>query len=162
MRKLGLVIPCILTFALTLFAQPARPDFSGSWILVPARGSLQVPVPSSRVFVIEHREPAFRMVRISVTDGETDEFSIDPRTDGSETSKSEPGSVAPALMHWDGSRLVYQTVILTNNRTASGIARYELADDGNSLTARESFRGPVLKVDDVWVFEKSKGGRKPL
>jgi hypothetical protein len=162
MRKLGLVIPCILTFAPTLFAQPARPYFSGTWILVPARGSLQVPVPSSRVFVIEHREPQFRMVRISVTDGKTDKFSIDLKTDESETSKSEPGSVAPAIIHWEGSRLVYQTVISMNNRAASDIARYELADDSTSLTARESFRGPVLKYDKVWVFEKSKGGRKPL
>jgi hypothetical protein len=134
--------------------QSAKPNYSGTWNFNPSRSELQVPVPTSAVFELDHREPVFRMKRTFVTDGKTETWSIDLSTDGKEVLKEEAGSTTRGRIFWEGNLLVYEATISMNGRTARDVVRYELSEDGKILTATERFRGPVVKYDNLWIFEK--------
>ena len=54
-----------------------------------------------------------------------------------------------------GADLFLDSTITMGSRTATNKVVYHLSDDGRKLTATESFRGPRLKYDNVWVFDKS-------
>lgn len=36
------------------------------------------------------------------------------------------------------------------------VVRYGLSEDGKTYTATESFLGPIVKYDNVWVFDKEQ------
>jgi hypothetical protein len=67
-----------------------KPDFTGTWVFNVAQSSLQIQVPDSATFVIEHREPRFRLVRTLVMRGEQDTLSIGFTTDGSPFQLARP------------------------------------------------------------------------
>jgi len=48
----------------------------------------------------------------------------------------------------------FDSTISHGSRTATNKFAYHLSADGLRLTATESFRGPRLKYDNVWVFDK--------
>jgi hypothetical protein len=131
-----------------------KPNFSGVWKFNPDKSSLQIPPPTSSIFQIDHQEPYFNLVRTHFYGEKSDTWSIHLTTDGKEFIQEENGEKLVGRLYWEGSILVFDSKIFLRNREASNNVRYELSEDGKTLTATERFRGPVVKYDNIWVFEK--------
>ena len=134
----------------------AKSNFSGVWNLALQKSKLQIPAPDSGVFNIDHKEPLFHLSRTFLKGGQSDTWSIDLTTDGKEVVQEEKTETFRGRLRWEGNDLVLDSTITIKNRTATNVVRYHLSDDGLTLTATESFRGPRLKYDNVWVFDKNK------
>jgi hypothetical protein len=147
----------LLFLTLTGFAstqQPQKPDFSGVWKFNPEKSKLQIRPPSSSTFVVDHKEPRFHLSRTHVYDGKPDIWSIDLTTDGKEVVQQEGDRTARVRLYWEGKDLIFDSVIVSKDRQATNVVRYNLSPDGKTFTATESFRAPKLKYDNVWVFDK--------
>jgi hypothetical protein len=131
-------------------------DFSGVWKFNPEKSRLQVPVPSASTFVIEHEEPRFHLTRTHVYDGKPDTWSIDLTTDGTEVIQQEGDQTLHIRLYWEGNQLIFDSKIILGEREATNVVRYGLSEDGKTFTATESFRGPRLKYDNTWVFDKEQ------
>jgi hypothetical protein len=56
----------------------------------------------------------------------------------------------------EGNELVFDSRIVLQDREATNLVRYSLSADGKTFTATERFRGPVVKYDNIWVFDKEQ------
>jgi len=133
-----------------------KPNLSGTWIFNPRKSSLQVPPPSSQIFVIQHTEPHFRLTRTLVLNGKSNTWSIDILTDGKQEVVEHVGAdTASTRAFWEGSSLVLEmTVSYQNGEKASNLVKYSLADDGKTFIALEYFTDPNGEHVNKWVFNK--------
>jgi hypothetical protein len=132
----------------------SRPDFSGTWRFNPARSVLQIPAPDSTLFVIDHREPLFRLSRTHVIGGKSDSFALDLTTDGQEVTLERGDLLLRARAYWDGDTLVFDSRLVRGGESATNVVRYRLGEAGDSFVAEESFRGEHLSYDNTWVLER--------
>ena len=132
----------------------AKPDFSGVWKINLRESRLQIPAPDAGIFSIEHKEPNFRLSRTFVRSGQEDTWTIDLTTDGKEVVQEDEGETFRGKLTWQGADLFLDSTVSVGGRTAANKVTYHLSADGRSLTATEVFRGPRLKYDNVWIFDK--------
>ncbi len=153
----SLIVAALLASA----AAPVKPDFSGVWVIDPARSQLANWAKfDSTTITIEHKEPKFRFHRLSVKAGKTDEVSWELATDGVEKVEKEERGMAHSRLAWDGDALVFSyRLVLADGREVTDIVRYTLKDGGLTFVAEEKFRGPVVKYDNLWVAGRKDGGR---
>jgi len=151
-----IALAAVLTLAVGAGQNAAKPDFSGVWNLNLQKSKLQIPAPDSGVFNIDHKEPSFHLARTFVKDGKNDNWSIDLTTDGKEVVQEEKTETFRGRLRWDGNDLVLDSTISLKDRTATNVVRYHLSDDDQTLTATENFKGPRLKYENVWVFDKNR------
>jgi len=76
------------------------------------------------------------------------------KTDGREVEGNEDGMPTRSSLRWDGDSLVYLTIYKTPRGEARNTVIYRLLDGGKIFRAEESFHGPRLSYDNVWVFAK--------
>lgn len=134
--------------------EPQRPNFSGVWKFNPAKSKLQTPAPTASVFRIDHKEPGFDLSRTHTYGEKSDTWGIRLTTDGKEVIQEEEGRKTLVRLTWEGNELVFDSRIVLKDREATNVVRYSLSEDGKILTATERFRGPVVKYDNLWVFDK--------
>lgn len=139
-------------------AAPAKPDFSGVWVVNPQKSQLAAWAKfDSTTITIDHKEPHFKFHRLSVKAGKVDEVSYEVTTDGVEKVEKEGGRVNHNRLSWDGDVLVFESrMVLPNGREATDVVRYTLKDGGKTFVADEKFRGPVVKYDDLWVADRQE------
>ncbi len=149
-------VAALLCVAGSLAAQ-ARPDFSGEWVLNRQRSQLQMPGAAALergLARIEHREPQFRFHRVWVYGGQEDTLSWERKTDGIEVAGNDGQMRTFSRLFWEGDTLVFVTRFVTPRGEATNTVRYRLKDGGRTLEAAESFRGPRVSYDNLWVLEK--------
>jgi len=147
----------VCTAATSMATDVSRPDLSGVWRYVPEKSKLQIPPPESAVFRIDHREPLLKLLCTLVTENGDDTWGIRLRTDGKEVVQEGDGETLRVLLYWDGNDLVFDYVIMLKDRQATNVVRYHLSEDGKTCRATESFRGPIVKYDNIWVLTKANG-----
>ena len=67
--------------------------------------------------------------------------------------------ITPSRLAWEGDVLVLHERLTAPQGEATNTVHYWLLDAGQTLEARESFRGPRLQYDNLWVF--AKASRQP-
>ncbi len=163
MPKLKKIAPAVWPLAAILAAAaflaaaaPAKPDFSGAWVVNPQKSQLADWAKyDSTTITIEHKEPKLRFHRVSVKAGKTDESSYELTTDGVEKVEKDGGMTVTSRLSWEGEVLVLQNrMVLPDGREATNTVRYTLKDGGKTFVAEEKFRGPVRKYDNLWVADK--------
>jgi hypothetical protein len=132
----------------------AKPDFTGTWRFNPSKSRLQIAAPDSTIFVVDHREPLFRLARTHKVGQTSDEFELDLTTDNKEVSVQRADLLIRCRAYWEGDALVFDTQLLRAGESATNMVRYSLAPDGRSLIAEETFRSDALKYDNTWVLDK--------
>jgi hypothetical protein len=135
----------------------AHPDFSGRWILDLKRCTLNPAVSrdlSAGFFQIDHRDSLFSVHREFTQGGSPDTLDFALKTDGREVEGNEDGMPTRSSLRWDGDSLVYLTIYKTPRGEARNTVIYRLLDGGKTFRAEESFHGPRLSYDNVWVFAK--------
>ena len=151
-----LITLVFLSIAASLGAQP-KPNFSGEWVLNKAESKLQLQSLAnleSGVVRIEHREPDFSFDRTFVVGGKESKTTYRLTTDGKESASQNGDQQHFSTLSWDGDVLVYFTRIVAPQGEATNTVRYRLRDGGRVLEAAESFRGPKLSYDNLWVLDK--------
>ncbi len=151
----GAALLCAALCVAALALAP-KPDFSGVWIVNPEKSKLADWAQfDSTTITIEHKEPSFRFHRLSFKAGKKDETRWELTTDGVERVEKDAGRARYSRLKWDGDALVFhERVVLADGREASDTVRYTLTNGGKTFVAEESFRGPILKYDDLWVADR--------
>jgi hypothetical protein len=156
MKPKVLMATLLISLLFSWGQEPQRPNFSGVWKFNPAKSKLQTPAPTASVFRIDHREPNFDLSRTHTYGEKNDTWGIHLTTDGKEVTQEEGGRKILALLNWEGNELVFNSRIVLQDREATNLVRYSLSEDGRVFTATERFRGPVVKYDNIWVFDKEQ------
>ena len=143
--------------AATLVA-PAKPDFSGEWVLNRPASTLPPPVSNveSGVVRIEHREPEFHFRRTYVIAGTSRDaaFSTWTSTERTATQTGPQGFPTTSTLRWNGVALVLAMRIAGSGFIATNDVRYELLDGGRRLRATEVGRAPQGSHDAVWIYDR--------
>ena len=153
--------PLLTLLAVSVFTLSApgqqKPDFSGRWTFSKAKSKLQLESLAGLergTVRIEHREPRFKFERTFTVSGKDSTYSYELTTDGREVATGEGGQKHFSKLYWEGNSLVFATRIVAPQGEATNVVHYRLLDGGRALQAEEQFRGPRLKYDNLWVFEK--------
>ena len=107
---------------------PARPNFTGTWAMDPAKSELgEMPPTTSHVLTIVHKEPNITIDR--EVDGRKDSAPF--RTDGVETSfKAECCGELKSSGRWEGTTLMRRV----GNENITQNDAWTLSADGKTLT----------------------------
>jgi len=137
-------------------AGQARPNFTADWTIDLTRSQLAPPFGNITAGVahIEHRDLTFSFSRTFTIDGRETTLKWSLATDGKETTGTEGGIPMRQTLTWSGDTLVFITIFQAPLGEARNSVRYRLLDGGTTLRADESFRGPRVTYDNVWVFTK--------
>lgn len=150
-----LAIAAFLYFAISAeAASSGRPDVSGVWIFNPADSKLQVPPPASMTFRIEQSASDALFVRTRTLGNETDTWQLKISMDGSEAIQERGLMKTHYRVYWRGETLVLDSISVGNEYSATNVVEYTLSEDGKRLTAVEHFKGPQLKYENIWVFDR--------
>jgi hypothetical protein len=134
----------------------AKPDFTGTWIFNPARSALQIPAPDHSVFVINHRGSRFHLSRTHTVGGTSDTFEIDLTIDGTQTIVDRGDIRISGRARWDGSTLVFESMLSRGTESGSNVVHYVLSKDRATIVAHEQFRSASINYDNVWALERSR------
>jgi len=133
----------------------ARPDYSGEWTLSTARSRIDqriaATIESGRASIVQ-TQARLTFRRTFISGGKEDKVSWDLALDGTESETTNGPVTRRARLDWDGEVLVLRERLSAPQGEATNTVRYSLLDGGRTLEARESFRGPRLQYDNVWVF----------
>lgn len=144
----------LLFFTGELAGDSEKPNFSGTWHYNPEKSKLQLPKPESLTMTIEHNEPEFKLFRTYAGSGVTDEWGITLTTDGKESIHQEGPQTLYCRLYWEDDQLVFATRIIQSGKEATNVVKYSISSDGQTFTAQESFRGPRMKYDNLWVLDR--------
>lgn len=89
---------------------------------------LQIPGPDASVFVIDHREPLFRLSRTHQFRGKRDTFELDLTTDGKEVAGEHGELHFRSRVYWEDETLVFETNVLQRGEEGVNIVRYTLSN----------------------------------
>ncbi len=152
--RLGLLA---LLSSLSLLAQ-SKPDFSGDYVLNKEKSKLQVrqfaELEKATVKIV-HKGDSFAFNRVFTSKGKEDPLSYRLTIGDKELASEEDGMKQFSRLYWDADTLVFVTRMLAPRGEATNTVRYTLEDNGRVLRALETFRGPRLSYENVWLFEKS-------
>ena len=157
LRSLPLILAglCCVTLTPSL-AQQQKPNLSGTWRFNLKSSKLG---PHSRrdvdSFKIKHIEPQLEVVH--VFDGRSLAFSF--VVDGKEhVAANRPtfDGETRAKAYWDGETLVIEKY-QDHGRGSQWVSRYNLAQDGNSLTISQHItRSPDGPFDETRIYDKQR------
>jgi hypothetical protein len=140
-------------FAVALAAAP--PDLSGNWKANLAKSDFgPMPAPTRLATKIEQKEPSVKMSTTFV--GEQGEMTFDLKfmTDGTETTNTYGPVVLKSKAKWDGGTLVIETKGSTGNGDISMLEKWNLSEDGKTITETSNFTGPQGEMVLKTVYEK--------
>ena len=133
-----------------------HPNFTGTWVLDPARSRLEGPAPDSTIFVIRHQEPAVRIFRTHARAGAIDTATVSLRTDSSEVLWELRGARVTSRSWWEGNELVFWSALTRGDQRASQVVRYSLSGDRRTFTAIETVDAGAASHVNRWVFDRRR------
>src|SRR5207248_682664 len=141
-------------------ATPAKPNFSGRWRMVKDKSDFGgFKAPDIIVRVIEHRDPTLNVHTVQTSAGKTSTVDVSYFTDGSETTNSMSGRDAVSKAFWDLPALVIRTKTKDSKGEDEAVEdRWELSDDGQTLTISSHITTPKGQVDMKLVCQKESVG----
>jgi hypothetical protein len=132
MRSLALAA-LALAAAAPAVAQ-ARPDFSGTWVMVADRSDFgPMPAPTSRTDVIEHKEPALAIRRTQATPAGENTANLVFVVDGKPHLNAVGPSQLSSMLAWEGAELVITSVLSTAQGDVNIVDRMALSADGRTM-----------------------------
>ncbi len=143
-----------LLIAVAVFADDAKPNFSGTWKMNVARSQPGAMAPDSRTDIIDHKDPAIKE-SISASSSQGDwQMEISYTTDGKDAKNTIMGGDFTTKAHWEGNALIVDTKGSTDNGDMTVHGKYELSDDGKTLTKTTHISGGFGENDEKLVFDK--------
>jgi hypothetical protein len=137
---------------------PAHPNFSGRWRMVKDKSDFpRATMPDMVVRFIEQRDSTMNIHTVQTNGAVTKSADVSYFLDGSPSTNILHNHEATSKTFWDGPALNIRTILKLSNGEEEVVEdRYELSDDGNTLTTTShistSKGGTILKL----VCEKEK------
>jgi hypothetical protein len=157
LRKAMFAVSTVLLFAASLVAQ-GKTNFSGTWKLNVSKSDFgPLPGPTSRVDVIEHKDPALKVTTTAETAQGNQSFTSNFTTDGKEVVNKRGPQELKSILTWDGSKLVVNSKLNMNDQDIAIKAVWSLSADGNTLTQNVHLAAQMGEADQVMVYEKLTG-----
>jgi hypothetical protein len=157
MRNSYSICAFALTAALAVAAVPAqaKPNLAGDWKLNVERSNFgEFPAPLSMTMKNTHEEPALKVLS-KVTSGTGEEsYDMTFRTDGGESVNMAGPTELKTRSNWEGGTLVMTTKGTFGDTEVTLVDKWDLAEDGRTLTIRRHWSSSRGEVDQKLVFEK--------
>ncbi|HZF68775.1 MAG TPA: hypothetical protein VEZ47_12100 [Gemmatirosa sp.] len=162
MRSRALHACTVAVAAITLVAAPAAaraqqaPNLSGTWELDVAQSDFgMMPGPTKATLVVEHKEPALKVVSTQVTPRGERTATSSYTTDGKESKNTGAmGNEVVSTLRWDGAVLTNASKTQMQG-TEVGIAeRWTVAPDGKTLTIARTLQAPMGEMQMKVVYVK--------
>ena len=134
------------------------PDYTGTWKFNPRRSALMIPSPDASLFVIDHREPLFRLMRTHVVRGNRDVFAIELTTDGREVVVERGDLRMRARAFWHDGWLTFDAQLIRAGEEGVNTVQYTLAPDGQAIVAAERFRSASINYHNTWWLDRVADG----
>jgi len=137
---------------------PHRTDFSGRWRMEKDKSDFGgFTIPDIVVQVVDHHDPTLNIHTVETLGKKTTTADVSYFTDGSVTKNVINGRDAESKAFWDGSALVVRTSEKDSKGEDVVIEdRWELSDDGQTLTRTSHITTPKGQVDMKLVSQKEK------
>jgi len=120
---------------LMLLAQghPARPNFSGGWVMGDSFDDSMKTGTDSPFMRVEHQEPRLKVtISVSSKSSQKDVWSL--TTDGAENLNRMNGNEVRSRTHWQGDSLVTEWATKANGRPMKHRQVWSVSKDGKHLT----------------------------
>jgi len=127
---IGLCITACFLF-LTAAIGADKPNLTGSWKMNPAKSDLGSKAITSRVDVIEHKDPQLKITTTQEDENGKNTVVRDYVTDRREMTHTILGGERKSSAHWDGNVLIIETKVMNGNYTIHD--RWVLTDDHKSI-----------------------------
>jgi len=132
-----------------------RPDFSGTWKMDADKSVFgPIPPPTSMTLVIDHKEPDISVSQTSTGPGGDQNTTSKYSTDGKETINNFMGTEVRSKAHWDGSTLGIDSSLNAGGGPVKVTSKWNLSDDGKTLTDAVNISSPQGDVDMTYVLVK--------
>jgi hypothetical protein len=157
----ALVTALMISAAALAAGGETKPDFSGTWILNPAKSRLEMELPTKMIWVIEHRDPKITMTTTRTWKEGSDMGSSDDSgtgtvtIDGEEHYKKDDEGESWGRHFWKGEELVWEWKILRGGEEGTIVVHYRLADGGKTFVAAEWQHTPGQVHHNLWVFDRA-------
>jgi len=137
-------------------AQPAQPDFSGTWSLNVTRSDYgPFPPPARRTDVIDHRGTSLEVTRRETGgSGEERTGKWTCTTERVECTNTLGGNQSKTTVHWEDATLVVATKTMFQGQEAFIEDRWTLSPDRRTLTIARHAVSPQGTADQRFVLER--------
>ena len=117
-------------------SQAPRPDFSGRWRMVKDKSDFsRATMPDMIIRVVDQHGATMNVHTLQTIGKKTTSADVSYFIDGNESPNVINGHDAMSRAFWDGPALMIRTNIkLSNNDDETVLDRWELSDDGQTLT----------------------------
>jgi protein-S-isoprenylcysteine O-methyltransferase Ste14 len=152
----GGAVAVVLLMAVTpVLAQTVKPDFSGTWVLDPARSSYgPFPAPDKRIDVVEHREPDIKVIRRDVVGGEERTGEWLCGVGKAECTNAIRGTRMTSRVEWEDVALLVRSQTDFQGQPASIVDRWTLSPDRRTLTIVRQASSPAGAITQTFVFDR--------
>lgn len=128
-----------------------HPDFSGTYVLVPAKSDFgPMPAPSSRTDVIDHKDPSL-VIKRTIGDALV---TLTLAADGKQYKNTTPQGELTSTLAWLGDQLVVTSTLDTQNGPASIVDTLTLSPDGKTLTQKRLIQIGGQDINQTMVLER--------
>ena len=159
MKRMLFAAALALTLGTLVWAQGAKPNFSGTWTLDPAKTDFgPMPPPESMVLVIDHKDPEMKISSTQKT--EQGQFDNERRitTDGRENTNKLRTMMGEqevkSKTSWNGSKLTTMFKLDVQGNAVEVTDSWELSDDGKTMTLARHATSAQGDFDQKMVFNK--------
>ena len=162
------VITLLLLYAVVALAQDMKPNFAGDWALDREKSEMGEPRPGGGgggrgrgmgmgSFSITHDGDALVVKRKVEFQGEERTFESHYTTDGKENvNEGFRGSSVKSKTHWEGAKLVTESVMETPNGTRETKEVRSLSPDGKTMTVEVTSKGGFGEGTRKMVYNKKE------
>ena len=155
--RLGLLtaLTLSLTLGALIGAAAGKPDFTGEWILIPAKSDFgPMPAPEKLTRKIDHKDPDLKITTITSAQGNERTNDSAYKTDGSESVNKYGQAEAKSVVKWEGSVLTVATKREIQGNTIEQNEKWTLSEDGKTLTVDGNIKAPQGELAIKLVMEK--------
>ena len=165
------VITLLLLYAVVAWAQDTKPNFAGEWTLDREKSEMGEPRPGGGggggggrgrgmgmgSFSITHDGDALVVKRKVEFQGEERTFESHYTTDSKENvNEGFRGSSVKSKTHWEGAKLVTESVMETPNGTRETKEVRSLSPDGKTMTVEVTSKGGFGEGTRKMVYNKKE------
>jgi hypothetical protein len=136
-------------------AGQAVPNLSGTWVLQVDKSDFgPIPGPTSRTDVIDHQEPRLTIKRTTSANGQENTANLVYEINGQPFKNMVGTNEITSALHWEGKVLVSMSTAETPNGEISIADRYELSEDGKTLTQSRTLSIQGQTIPQTFVLMK--------
>ena len=155
-KHLSLLIVAVLALGtLSLWAQDAKPDFSGTWNLDVSKSDFGPAPPStSEKREVEHKDPKLKVKATVVGQQGERKTESNYTTDGKENTNPAGPMEVKSTTKWDGKKLVTQSKREFQGQEIEIKDTWELSGDGKVLTNTRDIKGGFGEISQKLILNK--------